>query len=156
MRSSPVFAETRLSLSFFLTTPAKKPRTECCCQCVAFMIAAMLAPFGAQSNFSTADCLEREGVAFDPAAVGEPPLGTVRVFDSGGRLVLVGRLAVRGDLRRELAGLDFLAIAIRLSSCINDSIMVLPPTRAPPSEAGRGRQEAGYGRDNRFSSEAAS
>src|SRR3984885_1790834 len=43
MRSSPTFSDTRFSLSFFLTTPAKKPRTECCCQSVAFTTAAMVA-----------------------------------------------------------------------------------------------------------------
>jgi len=85
------------------------------------MIAAMLAPFGAYSIFNTADCLEREGVVFEPAVPEEPPLDTV--FDPGGRSFLAGRLAVRGDLRRLLVGLDFFAVAIRLSSCINDSIM---------------------------------
>jgi hypothetical protein len=30
--------------SFLRTTPAKKPRTECCCQPVAFTIAAIVAP----------------------------------------------------------------------------------------------------------------
>jgi len=80
------------------------------------MIAAILAPFGAHSIFSTADCLEREAVVFEPAVPDEPPLGKVIVFGPGGRLVLAGRLAVRGDLLRGLAGLDFLAIAIRLSS----------------------------------------
>jgi hypothetical protein len=46
-RSSPTFSETSVSPSFLRTTPAKKPRTECCCHPVAFMIAAMVPPLGA-------------------------------------------------------------------------------------------------------------
>src|SRR6266545_2041567 len=47
--------------------PAKKPRTECCCQPVAFMIAAIVTPSGCPSRLSTAACLvppraERERV----------------------------------------------------------------------------------------------
>lgn len=40
------------------TTPAKKPRTECCCQPVAFVIAAMVTPAGARSIASTRACFE--------------------------------------------------------------------------------------------------
>src|ERR1700674_5535545 len=70
MRSLPVLSETRLSLSFFLTTPAKKPRTECCCQSVAFMIAAIVVPFGCRNIPSTVSCLDEvgaflAGVVFD-------------------------------------------------------------------------------------------
>src|SRR5215472_11049334 len=45
-RSPSVFSESSASWSFLRTTPAKNPRTECCCQPVAFMIAAMVAPSG--------------------------------------------------------------------------------------------------------------
>src|ERR1700730_9832645 len=58
MRSSPTFSDTRFSLSFFLTTPAKKPRTECCCQSVTFMIAAIVVPFGCRNIPSTVSCLD--------------------------------------------------------------------------------------------------
>src|ERR1700733_12480707 len=58
MRSSPTFSDTRFSLSFFLTTPAKKPRTECCSQSVAFMIAAIVVPFGCRNIPSTVSCLD--------------------------------------------------------------------------------------------------
>jgi hypothetical protein len=34
----------RVSPSFLRTTPAKKPRTECCCHPVVFMMAAIVAP----------------------------------------------------------------------------------------------------------------
>src|ERR1700685_663445 len=49
MRPLSVNSETRLSLSFLRTTPARKPRTECCCQSVAFMIRATVAPVGFRS-----------------------------------------------------------------------------------------------------------
>src|SRR4051794_28909447 len=39
-------------------TPAKKPRTECCCQSVAFMIASIVVPLGWRSRPSTLSCLE--------------------------------------------------------------------------------------------------
>jgi hypothetical protein len=34
------------SFSFLRTTPARKPRTECCCQPVSFIIAAIVIPVG--------------------------------------------------------------------------------------------------------------
>jgi hypothetical protein len=39
------------------TTPAKNPRTECCCQPVAFIMAVIVAPFGCLRRVSTASCL---------------------------------------------------------------------------------------------------
>jgi hypothetical protein len=43
--------------SFLRTTLAKKPRTECCCQPVAFMMAAIVVPLGCLSRARTASCL---------------------------------------------------------------------------------------------------
>src|SRR5262249_35673120 len=40
------------------TTPARKPRTECCCQPVAFIIASIVAPAGDLSIAITWACLE--------------------------------------------------------------------------------------------------
>src|SRR3954447_16081820 len=71
MRLPSTISETRLRSSFFLTTAAKKPRTECCCQSVAFMMAATVVPLESASIFSTADCLEDEtGRAPDDAGFG--------------------------------------------------------------------------------------
>ena len=44
MRPAPRSSETRCRPSFLRTTPAKKPRTECACQWVVFMMAAIVAP----------------------------------------------------------------------------------------------------------------
>src|SRR6516162_9101154 len=60
MRSLPTFLESSFSLSFFLTTPAKKPRTECGCQPVASAIAATVVPLARRSIESTASCFEDE------------------------------------------------------------------------------------------------
>src|ERR1700716_3193913 len=49
-RPLSVCSETRLRPSFLRTTPARKPRTECCCHSVAVMIAAIVAPAGVRSR----------------------------------------------------------------------------------------------------------
>src|ERR1700738_4834343 len=56
-RPLSVCSETRLSPSFLRTTPAKKPRTECCCQSVTTMSDAIVAPAGARSIAITRACL---------------------------------------------------------------------------------------------------
>src|SRR5467141_1503476 len=106
MRCPSTFSETRLRSSFFLTTPAKKPRTECCCQPVAFMIAAIVVPFGSYSIFSTADCLEDEG-DFDAAAFEAAALDAAVGFGRAGTLLLTGRFTVRDDLSAVVADFDF-------------------------------------------------
>src|SRR3954454_24862017 len=105
MRVPSTSSETRLSLSFFLTTPPKKPRTECCCQSVAFMMAASVVPLGAPSIFSTADCLEDEaGGAPDDAAFRAT---LIAAFGRPGILLFVGCLTVRRALRVAFAAFDF-------------------------------------------------
>src|ERR1700730_9326501 len=111
------FSETRWRSSFFLTTPAKKPRTECCCQSVAFMIAAIVAPLGSCNIFSTVDCLDDEDVGdFDDAVFEAGAVDPTVGFGRGGTLVLVVRFAARDDLRAVFADFDFdLLVAIWLS-----------------------------------------
>src|SRR6266403_5188866 len=93
MRSSSVLSDTRLSLSFFLTTPAKKPRTECCCQSVAFMIAAMVVPFGCRSIPRTVSCFDeavvdlREAAAFGPVVTLDAAADLVALRFSAGNLI---------------------------------------------------------------------
>src|SRR6266699_67068 len=84
MRSSPTFFETKFNLSFFFTTPAKKPRTECGCHSGAFMIAAMFVPFGSRSIPMTVSCFD------------EAPVGFVDVFE-----------VVAPDVAADLAALRF-------------------------------------------------
>src|ERR1700730_17836131 len=57
MRSSPGFSDRSARPSFLRTTPAKKPRTECCCQPVAFVMAAIVVPLGCLSRARMASCL---------------------------------------------------------------------------------------------------
>src|SRR6266404_1891155 len=58
MRSPSAFSDVSVRPSFLRTTPAKKPRTECCCQPVAFMIAAIEAPAVACNIAVTRACFE--------------------------------------------------------------------------------------------------
>src|SRR5437899_1020586 len=59
MRSPSAFSDVSVKPSFLRTTPAKKPRTECCCHPVAFMIATIVVPLGCLSRLRTASCLVR-------------------------------------------------------------------------------------------------
>src|SRR5260370_22951391 len=56
-RPLSVCSETRLRPSLLRMTPARKPRTECCCQSVAVMIAAIVAPVGIRSIAMMRACL---------------------------------------------------------------------------------------------------
>src|SRR5215467_539903 len=56
-RSPSTFPDVSVKPSFLRTTPAKKPRTECCCHPVAFMIAAIVVPLGCLSSPRTDSCL---------------------------------------------------------------------------------------------------
>src|ERR1700731_4115698 len=108
MRCPSTFSETRLRSSFFLATPAKKPRTECCCQSVAFMIAAIVVPLGSCSILSTADCLDDEAAAgFDRAVYEARALVPALGFDRAGPLLLAACFTVRDDLRVIFADFDF-------------------------------------------------
>src|SRR6202158_3567576 len=100
------FSETRLRPSFFLTMPAKKPRTECCCQSVAFMIAAIVVPFDSRSIFSTTDCFDEDADDFDNAVFEWAALVAAEGFGPAGTVLLTGRFAVRDDLRAAFADFD--------------------------------------------------
>jgi hypothetical protein len=58
MRVPSTFLDPSFSLNRLRTTPARKPRTECGCQLVAFIIAATVAPAGDCSIAITRDCFE--------------------------------------------------------------------------------------------------
>src|SRR5664279_1391010 len=62
MRPLSPRSETRLRPSFLRTTPARKPRTECCCHSVAVMIAAIVAPAGVRSIARMRACLVSDRV----------------------------------------------------------------------------------------------
>jgi hypothetical protein len=80
MRSPSAFSDVSVKPSFPRTTPAKKPRTECCCQPVAFMMAAIVAPLGCLSRVRITSCLvpprlEDEGMLPGLAGLCARPLG---------------------------------------------------------------------------------
>src|SRR5215471_19541393 len=91
MRSPFVFSDLSASPSFLWTTPAKKPRTECCCQPVAFMMAGIVAPSGRLSSLITAACFELARDlpwCFFEAAVFARPLLPIERFTLRVRLLL--------------------------------------------------------------------
>src|ERR1700722_18667288 len=57
IRPLSVCSETKLRPSFLRTMPARKPRTECCCQSVAVMMAAIVVPAGTRSIATMRACL---------------------------------------------------------------------------------------------------
>src|SRR6516165_1955683 len=56
MRSPSGFSDVSVKPSFLRTTVAKKPRIECCCQPVVFMMAAIVTPVGCSRRASTDSC----------------------------------------------------------------------------------------------------
>src|SRR5438445_11778870 len=97
--------------------PAKKPRTECCCQPVAFMMAAIVVPLGWRSMPRTVSCFEGKPLA-DWA-------GTDCACDPG----LDGLVfAECGFLLRGVLAERCLLVAIR-PSCVELQHLVLPLTR---------------------------
>src|SRR6185369_13885395 len=62
MRPPSPFSEVSAKPNFLRTTPAKKPRTECCCHPVTFMIAAIVVPLACLSRPRTVSCLVRPRV----------------------------------------------------------------------------------------------
>src|SRR5262249_46435783 len=69
MRPDFVFSDSSVSPSFFFTTPAKKPRTECGCQPVTFEIAAMEVPPLVRSRPRTRSCLVARPLERDAVCV---------------------------------------------------------------------------------------
>src|SRR4029079_1021626 len=62
MRPPSPLSEVSAKPNFLRTTPAKKPRTECCCHPVTFMIAAIFFPLACLSRPRTVSCLVRPRV----------------------------------------------------------------------------------------------
>src|SRR5438067_13132384 len=60
MRPPSPPSESRSRPSFLRTTPARKPRTECCCHPVARIIASIVAPAGPHSIAISRACLVSE------------------------------------------------------------------------------------------------
>src|SRR3954471_22739155 len=93
-REPSIFFESSFSFSFLRTTPARKPRTECCCQPVAFIIVAIVVPLADRSIVITRDCFE-PATAF--LLLGSPEFG-----DEG----FAGGASASGDFDGFFPGLD--------------------------------------------------
>src|SRR6267142_2212122 len=93
-RPLSVDSETRFKPSFLRTTPARKPRTECCCHSVAVMIAAIVAPAGVRSIARMRACLVSGRVEVFGVESADPERGS-------------DLLVVRAAVRVEALDLDF-------------------------------------------------
>src|SRR6202044_1920910 len=125
MRAPSILSDASVRSSFFLTTPAKKPRTECCCQSVAFMIAAIVVPLGSRSIARTVACFDEAVVSFAAGFATVALAATASVgLNRTGRLFFIGRFAEEDILRTDLAdfGFDFV-VAIWAPPYVTDSIM---------------------------------
>src|SRR6516162_7255180 len=110
------FFDPSLSLRRLRTTRARNPGTECCCQPVACIIAAIVAPAGDRSIAMTRDC-------FEPGSVlcGR---GGLAIASDDGLAVVVSVCAGRGD--RFFAVFD-----IEISVSVDGG--VVPHHRSPTS-----------------------
>src|SRR5476651_2389559 len=85
MRPLSVCSETRLSPSFLRTTPARKPRTECCCHSVAVTSDAIVAPADVRNIAIIRSCLvaDRAGDLDDAGddRLGDAGLAIFRVVE---------------------------------------------------------------------------
>src|SRR5258706_15517507 len=122
MRPLSVCSEKRSSPSFLRTTPARKPRTECCCQSVAVMIAAIVVPVGIRSIAMMRACLVLGRVAdLDDA-------GPDRLRDGG--------LAVFRAVER-VAAFGLVLGLVMGSSEVHATPSVAPPQPRPGKSPGR-------------------
>src|SRR6266849_7917931 len=146
MRSSPSLSETRLCLSFFLTTPAKKPRTECCCQSVTFMIAAMVVPFGCRSIPRTVSCFDEAWVDLVDACLG------VATLDATGDLGSL-RFPAEERIGRDCLAVRFADFDLVFLVAIWLSLMSVTASSAatdtsPAIPTGRGDEPTAYARES--------
>src|ERR1700704_3593368 len=112
-------------------TPARKPRTECCCQSVTVMIAAIVAPVGIRSNAMMRACLV-SGPAAD-------------LDDAGAdRLRDVGLAVFRAVERVSAFGLDL--DLVMGSSEVHAAPSAAPPQPRPGKSPGRAGPRSSFSR----------
>ena len=101
--------------SFFFTVPARNPRTLCCCQSVACIISAMLAPLGWLNSVSTHSCLVTRSTCGWSIFTGVLAAATRSAFELTDRGGFLAVAAVDGTLRRVVAfdlALPFLGVTL--------------------------------------------
>src|ERR1700674_2262955 len=87
--------------SFLFTVPARNPRTLCCCQSVACIISAMLAPSGWLNSVSTRSCLVTRSTCGWSIFTGVLAAATRSAFDSTDRVGFLALAAGDVTLRRD-------------------------------------------------------
>src|SRR6202022_659202 len=101
--------------SFFFTVPARNPRPLCCCQSVACIISAMLAPSDWLSCVSTRSCLVTRATFGSSAFFSVLAAATRSAFDSTDRVGFLALAAGDVTLRRDAVfdwALPFLGAAL--------------------------------------------
>lgn len=88
-RTPSTSSESKSSFSLLRTIPARKPRTECCCHPVAFMIVSIVAPLIPLSNASTRDWLRVFATPFELPARGN--FSALSRVLAGAVLTVIGR-----------------------------------------------------------------
>src|SRR5215467_3405065 len=133
MRSPLAFSDVSVKPSFLRTTPAKKPRTECSRQPVAFMMAVIVVPLACPSRPRIASCLvpprlEDEGVLAGFVSLFARPLARAS-------LVLLGILLC--DILGSLSGYDGITRRHHRSPTVASS----PAGRDPDRPTGHYRRQ---------------
>src|SRR5262245_49300428 len=147
MRLPSTFFEPSFSLSLLRTTPARKPRTECCCQPVAFIIAAMVAPAGDSSIAITRDCFD-PGWRLRPLslpAVDCPELAAGAVVAAG-----LGPAAGVADcaIADFFADADFADLDIEILHSVDGGVVPPPPKPHLGNQAGGAGSQSALGARN--------
>ena len=134
-------SDTRVKPSFFLTAPARKPRTLCCCQPVAACSSSIVAPSCRPSRSRQVCCFVCLPVAGLVLLRGPtPPFRRVCRFGAFALLLLPFALSRRWRLARSRQSSSHLQcdLSIGWSSILSNraSCAVLPPPKAPPLRRG--------------------
>ena len=119
MRLPSTFVDASGSFIFLRTTPARKPRTECCCQPVVCIIAAIVVPDGDRSIAMTRACLEDAAFPF-------PVVVWMRATFVGFLVVARANLALHERLFADFLTGFGIGISIRLIAACRRT------TEAPP------------------------
>src|SRR5262245_5143597 len=127
-------ADFKSSLRRLRTTPARKPCTECDCQPVAFVSAAMVAPPGERSMSIAADCFVPRWAAATRLSFCPALLCFGRLLDGAADLAVVLFFAVF------VIGISFGSVAACRLHCRSPAVALKPAGRDSGATKARRKQ----------------